>query len=55
MTERDYEIADLAKELLGRIVQGTLTAGATVDPARSADLALQCATALIERLEALSG
>ncbi|MBU9547422.1 hypothetical protein KGP95_02150 [Burkholderia multivorans] len=48
MTERDYEIADLSKELLVRIVQGTVTNGATVDPQ-------QCATVLIDTLEARSG
>ncbi|WP_431823462.1 hypothetical protein [Burkholderia sp. F1] len=55
MTERDYEIADLSKDLLGRIVQGTLAAGATVDAQRSAELAVQCATALIDRLDGRSG
>ncbi|KWD23322.1 hypothetical protein WL61_10475 [Burkholderia ubonensis] len=55
MTERDYEIADLSKDLLGRIVQGTLAAGATVDAERSAELAVQCATALIDRLAEQTG
>lgn len=55
MTERDYEIGDLAKDLLGRIVQGTLAAGATVDAEQSAELAVRCATALIDRLEERGG
>ncbi|MCA8411033.1 MAG: hypothetical protein QJR04_17825 [Burkholderia multivorans] len=55
MTERDYEIADLSKELLVRIVQGTVTNGATVDPQQCATLAVQCATVLIDTLEARSG
>ncbi|PAK13175.1 hypothetical protein DF156_27610 [Burkholderia ubonensis] len=55
MTERDYEIADLSKDLLGRIVQGTLANGATVDAQRSAELAVQCATALIDRLAEQTG
>ncbi|AOJ96296.1 hypothetical protein WK22_26015 [Burkholderia multivorans] len=55
MTERDYEIADLSKELLVRIVQGTVANGATVDPQQCATLAVQCATVLIDTLEARSG
>ncbi|MBZ5789400.1 hypothetical protein K8353_04700 [Burkholderia contaminans] len=55
MTERDDEIADLSKELLGRIVQGTVAGGAVVDPEQCAALAVQCATALVDRLEARSG
>ncbi|PXX38370.1 MULTISPECIES: hypothetical protein [Burkholderia] len=55
MTERDYEIADLSKELLGRIVQGTVANGAAVDAELCAALAVQCATALVDKLEALSG
>ncbi len=31
MTEREHEIADLSKELLGRIVQGAVTNGAPVE------------------------
>ncbi|WP_179949046.1 hypothetical protein [Burkholderia sp. MSMB2157WGS] len=53
MTERDREIAELAKELLGRIVQGTVAAGAAVDAQQCAALAVQCATALIDRLDTL--
>ncbi|WP_179950244.1 hypothetical protein [Burkholderia sp. MSMB1826] len=53
MTERDREIAELAKELLGRIVQGTVAAGAAVDAPQCAALAVQCATALIDRLDTL--
>ncbi|WP_179949402.1 MULTISPECIES: hypothetical protein [unclassified Burkholderia] len=53
MTERDREIAELAKELLGRIVQGTVATGAAVDAQQCAALAVQCATALIDRLDAL--
>ncbi|MFB5149455.1 hypothetical protein WJH60_07650 [Burkholderia orbicola] len=48
MTERDHEIAELSKELLGRIVQGT-----AVDVEQCAALAVQCATALVDRLDAL--
>ncbi|WP_185732491.1 hypothetical protein [Burkholderia sp. Bp8963] len=55
MTERDYEIGDLAKEILGRIVQGNLSAGATVDVEQSAELAVRCATALIDKLEERAG
>ncbi|WP_175960755.1 hypothetical protein [Burkholderia pyrrocinia] len=55
MTERDYEIADLSKDLLGRIVQGTVANGAAVDAEQCAALAVQCATALVDKLEALSG
>ncbi|MFW2274768.1 hypothetical protein [Burkholderia orbicola] len=56
MTERDHEIAELSKELLGRIVQGTVAAGAAgaaVDVEQCAALAVQCATALVDRLDAL--
>ncbi|WP_175932872.1 MULTISPECIES: hypothetical protein [unclassified Burkholderia] len=53
MTERDREIAELAKELLGRIVQGTVATGATVDVEQCAALAVRCATALVDRLDAL--
>ncbi|WP_201752343.1 hypothetical protein [Burkholderia pyrrocinia] len=55
MTERDYEIADLSKELLGRIVQGTVASGAAVDAQACAALAVQCAMALVDTLEARSG
>lgn len=55
MTERDYEIADLAKDLLGRIVQGAVTNGATVDAEQSAELAVRCATVLIDKLAAQAG
>ncbi|VWC20338.1 hypothetical protein BLA6860_05772 [Burkholderia lata] len=54
MTERDYEIADLSKDLLGRIVQGTVASGAAVDAEQCAALAVQCATALVDRLAARS-
>ncbi|MDR0244953.1 MAG: hypothetical protein LBJ65_25435 [Burkholderia sp.] len=52
MTERDHEIADLSKELLGRIVQGVVANGAVVDAEQCAALAVQCATALIDKLDA---
>jgi uncharacterized protein YejL (UPF0352 family) len=55
MTERDHEIADLSKELLGRIVQGTVANGATVDAQQCATLAVECATALIDRLDERTG
>jgi hypothetical protein len=55
MTERDNDIADLAKELLCSMVQGMLATGASVDPARSAALAVQCATALIDALAEQAG
>ncbi|AFQ51559.1 MULTISPECIES: hypothetical protein [Burkholderia] len=55
MTERDQEIADLSRELLGRIVQGMVTNGATVDAEQCAALAVQCATALVDKLDARSG
>ncbi|UVE67400.1 MULTISPECIES: hypothetical protein [Burkholderia] len=55
MTERDYEIADLSKDLLGRIVQGTIANGAAVDAEQCAALAVQCATALVDKLGARSG
>ncbi|MGR3906787.1 hypothetical protein Q3A80_07040 [Burkholderia sp. SR8] len=55
MTEREHEIAELAKELLGRIVQGTVTSGAPVDAQRCAALAMECATALVDELDARSG
>ncbi|AJY09823.1 hypothetical protein K6W16_21400 [Burkholderia dolosa] len=55
MTERDHEIADLSKELLGRIVQGTVANGATVDAQQCAALAIECATALIDRLYERTG
>ena len=54
MTERDDEIADLSKELLGRIVQGTVASGAVVDAEQCAALAVQCATALVDQLGARS-
>ncbi|PHP86427.1 hypothetical protein CFB52_017790 [Burkholderia sp. AU18528] len=53
MTERDHEIAELSKELLGRIVQGTVATGAAVDAEQCAALAVRCATALVDRLDAL--
>ncbi|MBR8265815.1 hypothetical protein KDW88_03445 [Burkholderia cenocepacia] len=53
MTEWDREIAELSKELLGRIVQGAVTNGAAVDAQQCAALAVQCATALVDRLDAL--
>ncbi|WP_196483498.1 hypothetical protein [Burkholderia territorii] len=55
MTERDNEIAELSKDLLGRIVQGTVASGAPVDAEQCATLAVQCATALVDKLEARSG
>ncbi|WP_396331365.1 hypothetical protein [Burkholderia anthina] len=55
MTTREYEIADLAKELLGRIVQGAMMNGAPVDAQQCAALAVQCATALMDELDARSG
>jgi hypothetical protein len=55
MTERDNDIADLAKELLCSMVQGMLATGASVDPVRSAALAVQCATALIDALAEQAG
>ncbi|RQR89948.1 hypothetical protein DID97_23280 [Burkholderia sp. Bp8977] len=55
MTEREHEIADLSKELLGRIVQGAVTNGAPVDAQQCAALAVKCATALIDALDARSG
>ncbi|CAG9253381.1 MULTISPECIES: hypothetical protein [Burkholderia] len=55
MTEREHEIADLAKELLGRIVQGAMTNGAPVDAQQCAALAVECATALVDKLDAHSG
>ncbi|AOJ27780.1 hypothetical protein WJ12_22910 [Burkholderia seminalis] len=55
MTERDHEIAELSKDLLGRIVQGTIATGATVNAQQCAALAVQCATALVDRLDARSG
>ncbi|WP_185640522.1 MULTISPECIES: hypothetical protein [unclassified Burkholderia] len=55
MTERDHEIADLSKELLGRIVQGMIANGAAVDAEQCAALAVQCATALVDKLDAHDG
>ncbi|WP_164497712.1 hypothetical protein [Burkholderia catarinensis] len=55
MTERDHEIADLSKELLGRIVQGMIANGAAVDVQACAALAVQCAAALVDELDARSG
>ncbi|PEH68838.1 hypothetical protein CRM91_13280 [Burkholderia ambifaria] len=55
MTKREDEIADLSKELLGRIVQGAMMSGAPVDAQQCAALAVRCATALVDRLEARSG
>ncbi|WP_196766843.1 hypothetical protein [Burkholderia territorii] len=55
MTERDNEIAELSKDLLGRIVQGTVANGVPVDAAQCAALAVQCATALVDKLDARSG
>ncbi|WP_162999231.1 hypothetical protein [Burkholderia sp. Nafp2/4-1b] len=54
MTEREHEIAELSKELLGRIVQGAMMNGAPVDAQQCAELAVQCATALVDRLDARS-
>ena len=54
MTERDHEIADLSKELLGRIVPGTVKSGVVVDAEQCAALAVQCETALVDRLDARS-
>ncbi|WP_269506923.1 hypothetical protein [Burkholderia sp. IMCC1007] len=55
MTEREHEIADLSKDLLGRIVQGVVMKGAPVDAQQCAALAVQCATALVDQLDARSG
>ncbi|WP_185733321.1 hypothetical protein [Burkholderia sp. Bp8998] len=55
MTEREYEIADLSKELLGRIVQGAVMSGAPVDAQQCAALAVECATALVDTLDARNG
>ncbi|MBY4871219.1 MULTISPECIES: hypothetical protein [Burkholderia] len=55
MTTREYEIADLSKELPGRIVQGMVMNGAPVDAQQCAALAVQCATALMDELDARSG
>jgi len=55
MTEREHEIADLSKDLLGRIVQGAVMNGAPVDAQQCAALAVQCATALMDELDARSG
>ncbi|KWA27128.1 hypothetical protein WT39_19535 [Burkholderia territorii] len=55
MTERDNEIAELSKDLLGRIVQGTVVNGAPVDAEQCAALAVQCATALVDKLDARGG
>ncbi|WP_175780851.1 hypothetical protein [Burkholderia anthina] len=55
MTQRESEIADLSKELLGRIVQGAVMNGAPVDAQQCAALAVQCATALVDRLDARGG
>lgn len=52
MTKRECEIADLSKALLGRIVQGAMMNGAPVDAQQCAALAVQCATALVDRLDA---
>ncbi|QQK06863.1 hypothetical protein JFN94_20475 [Burkholderia anthina] len=41
MTTREYEIADLSKELPGRIVQGMVMNGAPVDAQQCAALAVQ--------------
>ncbi|HHL4078328.1 hypothetical protein [Burkholderia sola] len=55
MTEREHEIADLSKELLGRIVQGAVTNGVPVDAQQCAALAVECATALVDKLDAPGG
>lgn len=55
MTQRESEVADLSKELLGRIVQGAVMNGAPVDAQQCAALAVQCATALVDRLDARGG
>jgi hypothetical protein len=50
MSERDNEIDELAKSILGNIVQGALAGGKIVDPKTTADLAVLCATALVDKL-----
>ncbi|MCP3724718.1 hypothetical protein M3I53_16575 [Paraburkholderia sp. CNPSo 3272] len=50
MSERDNEIADLAKDILGNIVQGMLASGKALVPADAANAAMQCATALVDQL-----
>lgn len=51
MSERDKEIAELAKNILGNVIQGTLAGGrATIDPKEAAKAAVLCATALVDML-----
>ncbi len=52
MSDRTSEIEQLAKGILGNIVQGTLAGGKLVDPKVSAERALLCATALVDKLAA---
>ncbi|ONX13976.1 hypothetical protein A8F03_22440 [Burkholderia cenocepacia] len=54
MTERDREVAELSKELLGRIVQGTVAAGAAVDVEQCAAPGGLPTTRLNARLNAAS-
>ncbi|WP_167397621.1 hypothetical protein [Paraburkholderia aromaticivorans] len=50
MSERESEISELAKSILGNIVQGALAGGKIVDAQVSAELAVLCATALVDKL-----
>jgi hypothetical protein len=55
MSERANEIAELAKDILGNILQGILAGGGTVAPEAAAKLAVQSATALVDKLAAEQG
>lgn len=50
MTDRDKDIAELAKKLLGNILEGALAGGKTIDEKACVDLALLCATTLVDKL-----
>ncbi|MEX3941832.1 hypothetical protein AB4Y44_20175 [Paraburkholderia sp. BR10937] len=50
MSERDNEISDLAKDILGNVIQGMLASGKPLVPRDAANAAVLCATALVDQL-----
>lgn len=51
MTKRDKDIAVLARNILGNIVQGKIANGKIAVDQISADLAIECAAALVDKTD----